>query len=44
VSQCRTGLGDVLYQKQAVTNRVIAYANRALSKSKKNYPTYKLKF
>ena len=39
------GLGAVLYQKQDDdTECVIAYASRALSKSKRNYDTHKLEF
>ena len=39
------GLGAVLYQKQDNdTERVIAYASRTLSKSKRNYDTHKLEF
>ena len=38
-------LGAILYQTQEDgTDRVIAYANRTLSKSEKNYPAYKLEF
>ena len=39
-----TGLGAVLYQKQAGLKRVIAYASRGLSKSERNYPAHKLEF
>ena len=39
------GLGAVLYQVQDDgTSRVIAYANRTLSKSEKNYDAHKLEF
>ena len=39
---CNLGLGAVLYQSSQ--DRVIAYASRILSKSKRNYPAYKLEF
>ena len=38
------GFGAVLYQEQDNQKRVIAYASRGLSKSKKNYPVHKLEF
>jgi hypothetical protein len=38
------GFGAVLYQEQDNKKRVIAYASRGLSKSKKNYPVHKLEF
>ena len=38
------GLGAVLYQVQDGKKRVIAYASRSLSKSKRNYPVHKLEF
>ena len=39
------GLGVVLYQKQDDNmERVMAYASRTLSKSKRNYDTHKLEF
>ena len=39
------GLGAVLYQTgEDCLDRVIAYANRTLSKSERNYPAYKLEF
>ena len=39
------GLGAVLYQRDDLgKNRVIAYASRSLSQSKKNYPAHKLEF
>lgn len=39
-----SGLGAILYQKQAGIHHVIAYASRGLSKSEKNYPAHKLEF
>ena len=38
------GLGVVLYQVQDGQKRIIAYASRSLSKSKRNYPVHKLEF
>ena len=39
------GLGAILYQTLGDgTDRVIAYASRTLSRSERNYPTYKLEF
>ena len=38
------GLGEVLYQKQECTLRVIAYASRGLSGSERNYPAHKLEY
>jgi len=38
------GLGAVLYQEQDNQKRVVAYANRGLSKSEKNYSIHKLEF
>ena len=38
------GLEAVLYQEQDNQKQVMVYANRGLSKSKKNYPVHKLEF
>lgn len=38
------GLGAVLYQEQAGTLRVIAYASRGLTKAEQNYPAHKMEF
>ena len=38
------GLGAMLYQNQDDQGRVIAYASRSLSPSKRNYPAHKLEF
>ena len=38
------GLGAVLYQDINGVERVIAYANRSLKPSEKNYPAHKLEF
>ena len=39
------GLGAVLYQKDLVGQlRVVAYANRSLNRSERNYPAHKLEF
>ena len=39
-----TGLGNVLYQQQNGSERVVAYASRSLKPSEKNYPAHKLEF
>ena len=44
IDACCTGLGAVLYQTQAGTDRVVAYASRSLKPSEKNYPAHKLEF
>ena len=36
------GISSCLYQIQEGRKRVIAYASKSLSRSKKNYPAYKL--
>ena len=42
---CNFGLGAVLHQTDKDNlDGVIAYASRTLSKSKRNYPAYKLQF
>ena len=38
------GIGAVLYQRQDDVDRVVAYANRSLKPSEKNYPAHKLEF
>ena len=40
----RDSLGAFLYQEQNGVEKVIAYANRGLCNSKRNYPAHKLKF
>ena len=45
IDVCGLGLGAVLYQtSEDGLDRVIAYASQTLSKSKRNYPAYKLEF
>ena len=44
IDACCTGLGAVLYQTQAVTDSVVAYASRSLKPSENNYPAHKLEF
>ena len=39
-----TGLGNVLYQQQNGSERLVAYASRGLKPSEKNYPAHKLEF
>ena len=42
---CNLGIGAVLYQTgEDGLDRVVAYANRTLSKSERNYPDYRLEF
>ena len=42
---CGTGLGAVLYQTwEDITDAVVAYTSRSLSKAESHYPAHKLEF
>lgn len=44
VDACPDGLGAVIYQNLDGKDRVIAYGSRSLTKTERNYSTYKLEF